>query len=118
MSNTNTYWNSKGKYQTVAMKLQDLIPGSGPVESPRKNKALEKLRKATNCYYDLYNNGLYNRARQFYQIFKIPAMEYRMGRYGFSEYLYNELEAKMDEIIENAAIEQGLNHLLLVKETA
>ena len=117
MLHTNTYWNSNGKYQAVAMKLLDLIPSSGEVEQPRKNKALEKLRKGINCYYDLYNNGLCNRASEFYHVYKIPSSHYRIGR-SFDDNLYEEVEAKMDVLIENAAIEQGLNHLLLVKEPA
>ena len=50
---TNTYWNSNGKYNALAEQLQALIPAEGAVAQPRKNKKLEKFRKAVNCYYDL-----------------------------------------------------------------
>ena len=55
-----SYWNNKGKYQTLSDKLSGLIPDSGSVKNTSKNRKLEKYRKACNCYYDLYNNGLCN----------------------------------------------------------
>ena len=73
----NTYWNHNGKHEALAAQLQALIPSEGQVVSPRKNKKLEKFRKAVNCYYDLYNNGLGNRANSFAKVFGIPSREYR-----------------------------------------
>lgn len=66
---SNTYWNNKGKYKTLADKLHELIPSMGEVANPKENPALEKYRKAVNCYYDLFNNGLCNRAKEFKQVF-------------------------------------------------
>lgn len=109
----NTYWNHKGKHQDFAEELRKLIPIEGEVPNKRKNPALEKFRKASNCYYDLYNNGLCNRAREFYGVFKIASSHFRyMGPYPrFMEELYVRVEAKMDEIIEAAMAEQALNLL-------
>lgn len=111
----NTYWESKGTYQTVAKKLQQLIPFEGTVKNPRKNRALEKMRKASNCYYDLYNNGLCNRAREFTAVFGFSSKPYQVyGRRGslirgyFTLPLYERVEEKMDEIIVAAALEQGI----------
>ena len=107
----NTYWNRKGKYQVAATLLHLRIPTEGPVAEPRKNRALEKFRVAQNCYYDLYNNGLCNRSAQFSRIFSIRPAGYKLPwhPYGrFSERLYEKTEAIMDEIIQAAAIEQGL----------
>ena len=108
--NTTTYWNHNGKYEFFAKKLQELIPAEGAVANPRKNKRLEKFRKAVNCYYDLYNNGLCNRASAFAKVFGIPAMEYRYnkGNYRFMACLYIETEQAMDKIVIEAAIEQGI----------
>jgi hypothetical protein len=107
----NTYWNSNGKFQAFAEHLRTLVPIEGEVPNKRKNPALEKFRKASNCYYDLYNNGLWNRAREFYGVFKIASGNYKYlsGRmYGpsFMEELYVEVEAKMDEIVLAAMDEQ------------
>lgn len=102
-----TYWNSKGKYQVVCDLLGEMVPDSGPVTGS-KNRALEKYRKACNCYYDLYNNGLINRATSFAKVFKIPASQYRIpGTYGrFGHYLYVQTEDVMNDIIVAAALEQ------------
>lgn len=111
----DTYWNNKGKYEEFAQKLQALIPFEGQVAQPRKNKKLEKFRKAVNCYYDLYNNGLCNRATSFAKVFGIPAREYRL-RGKFDRYdasLYADTEQVMDKIVYEAAVEQGFAPTLL-----
>ena len=106
----NTYWNHKGLYSVRAEKLQALLPASGSVEAPRKNPKLEKYRKAVNCYYDLYNNGLCNRIQEFRHVFGFAAGNYRTIRYNmtFDEFLYERTEERMDEIILDAAREQGI----------
>ena len=105
---TNTYWNSNGKYNALAEQLQALIPAEGAVANPRKNKKLEKFRKAVNCYYDLYNNGLCNRASAFAKVFGIAARDYRYVRsWRYMDCLYRETEEVMDKIVLEAAIEQG-----------
>lgn len=110
---TNSYWNHKGTHQDVINNLQALIPREGPVTG-RKNSKLERLRRAINCYYDLYNNGLCNRAQEFRAIFKIPSSHYRR-RVGqaqwsgsFDAHIYSLTEKAMDEIVLAAAQEQGL----------
>lgn len=103
----NTYWNNNGKYQEFVERLEALIPDSGAVNQPRKNRHLEKFRKAANCYYDLYNNGLFNHAEAFRRVFGIPSKHYKL--WGCGEYmpaLYAKTEAAMDEIILLAAMEQ------------
>lgn len=103
----NTYWTHNGKHQQLATQLEALIPDSGAVDQPRKNRHLEKFRRAANCYYDLYNNGLFNHASEFRRVFGIPSKHYKL--YGCGEYLqslYVKTEAAMDEIILLAAMEQ------------
>jgi hypothetical protein len=111
-ANKNTYWNSNGKHQSQAQLLQALLPCSGACVKPRgANRNLEKLRKAINCYYDLYNNGLGNRATQFYQVFGIPSSHYRYGvaRLKFDQEMYDAVEMKMNKLVDNAAIEQNIH---------
>ena len=109
-----TYWDSKGQYQAKANALRDLLPFFGPVPKGNTvNKQLEKFRKASNCYYDLYNNGLCNRAREFSTVFRIPGVpreiKQNYGRYDMiSKATADAIEARMDEIILAAAKEQGI----------
>lgn len=105
----NSYWNNNGRFQMYVEELEALIPSEGEVNEPRKNKALEKFRKASNCYYDLYNNGLCNRASEFREVFGIASTKYKekVGRYSsFVDELYDRVETVMDEIILNAVKEQ------------
>ena len=106
----NTYWGSKGKHQVYVDRLNDLVPHEGSVSEPRKNKALEKFRRASNCYYDLYNNGLCNRASEFREVFGIASSRYRLrDRYSwFAESMLELVEARMDDIVAAAAAEQGI----------
>ena len=108
----NTYWNHNGKYEAFAQFLHTLIPLEGTVDKPHKNKALEKFRKASNCYYDLYNNGLWNRASQFAKVFGIRSSHYKYlpgAHQTFMDELYKETEKKMDEIVLEAMLEQTPN---------
>ena len=105
----NSYWNNNGRFQMYIEELDALIPDAGEVNEPRKNKALEKFRVASNCYYDLYNNGLCNRASEFRRVFGIPSTKYweKVGHYSrFVDELYVLTEKVMDEIILNAVKEQ------------
>ena len=104
MTDTNTYWGNKGKHQSLADKLQKLIPDEGSVPEPDKNPKLERLRVAINCYYDLFNNGLCNRAREFRKVFGFAGTW--IAKQGFP--YHAPLEQKMDEFILAAAKEQGI----------
>ena len=109
----NTYWNNKGTYSELNTKLEKLIPVSGPVVNPAKNKALEKFRKASNAYYDIFNNGGCNRGRSIGKIFEGVMFyfgHYRRCNFGRMnwERIHAITEPKMDEIILAAAKEQGL----------
>lgn len=103
VNNNNTYWNGKGKHQAAADALQKLIPVEGAVPNARtKNAKLEKFRKAVNCYYDYYNNGLWNRAAEFRGVFGFP------GRNQPDAVVEPKLEAAMDAIVVAAAAEQNI----------
>ena len=53
----------------TADALYELIPAQGSVEFPRsKNKKLERFRVVSNVTYDVFNNGLGNRANQYTRV--------------------------------------------------
>lgn len=102
----NTYWNNKGKHQALYNKVSLLIPAQGEVPDGRgSNRALEKLRKAANCYYDLFNNGLCNRAAEFRRVFGFSGTWIVRAHYPYSE----QLETAMDKIVLEAVEEQGVH---------
>jgi hypothetical protein len=109
-----TYWNNKGTYQNIADALQGLIPALGEVpEGKTTNKALERFRRAQNCYYDLYNNGLCNRAREFSTLFRIPGVSREIKQNYGSNFLVSSatedaIDSKMDKFIMEAYCEQLL----------
>lgn len=110
LNTSDFYWSHKGKYQAAADKLQELIPSEGSVDRPYKNKKLEAFRKAANAYYDLYNNGGGNRAGSICKIFHVRMSDHKdyTRKYSYRQSLYDLVEARMDEIVAEAAIEQGI----------
>jgi len=105
----HTYWNHMGTFQSAAKALNKLIPAEGSVANPRsKNKKLEKFRKASNAYHDLYNNGLCNRADEFRRVFGFGATRYRYAFGRFYTTAYLRTEEQMDAIVAAAALEQGI----------
>lgn len=103
-----SYWENTGKYQQLTDKLEKLIPHEGSVANPETNKALEKFRIASNCYYDLFNNGLCNRAKEFRKVFKMAGTKLIKDGILKDGIQNSELESKMDTIIVEAAIEQDI----------
>ena len=109
-----SYWNNNGKYQALVSDLQKLIPTEGAIPDAGEHKELETFRIASNCYYDLYNDGLMNCASKFRKVFGIASSKYQLKdqEYDFSDSLYELTEAKMDEIIWEAAVEEfGISYV-------
>ena len=106
----NTYWCSKGKHESLKNELQPLIPAADAVPNADANPALEKFRVASNCYYDLYNNGLCNRAAEFRKVFGFSALKLMTRHRGLGRALTQKVidrtEKRMDEIILAAHAEQ------------
>ncbi len=102
-----TYWNSKGKYEGLIRQLQARVPISGPVQNADNNPKLDLFRRASGCYYDLYNNGLGNRFDEFPEVFGFEV-------HPFSETITQEIvdrtETAMDAIILAAYAEQFAAH--------
>lgn len=105
----SAYWDGDGTYQWAYEQLNKLIPAEGSVHNVAANPALERLREAANCYYDLYNNGLCNRARQFYAIFGFSGKKITNFPVGGS-YWEQMLDRRMDLLIIAACMEQGIPH--------
>jgi hypothetical protein len=98
------YWNNTGVYQEHSDALLKLIPEVGVCNNANQNPDLEKFRKAVNCYYDLYNNGLCNRAREFSILFRIPGVPREIRQnYGHnflvSSATEDAIDAKMDAFV-------------------
>ena len=104
---TNTYWNSNGTYQNLAKQLRSHVPFAGEITG-KGNKALEKFRKASNAYYDIFNNGGCNRAAQIRSIFKFGMTSMRLGKRFDWNAIHEKVEPIMDQIILAAAAEQGI----------
>jgi hypothetical protein len=99
-----TYWSHKGKYPAAKTALYKLIPNFGEVTAAGINPALEKFRVASNCYYDLYNNGLCNLADEFLEVFGfVPGSHDEL-----TKETVNQAERVMDRLIVKAAKEQGI----------
>lgn len=112
MARVNSYWDSNGKYQALYDKVKDLIPVEGAVPDARgKNRKLERLRVASNCYYDLFNNGLCNRAAEFRRVFGFGGSAIVKSRFQDT----SALEEQMDDIILAAALEQGMAKIVPIE---
>lgn len=117
----NSYWNSKGKHQDLYNKVVKFVPTMG--ECPKDKPKLERLRRAANCYYDLFNNGLGNRAGEFRRMFGFsPRKAYPCPRYGYrdidfeNEEMNTSLNETLDRLIVAAAIETGVLDLSTYNE--
>ena len=105
-----TYWDGNGRFQEMVEKLNTLIPAKGSVYKPRSlNRYLERFRKASNAYYDLFNNGGLNQSTAIrnYFDFNIGALNRIAGNYKW-EFAHQHTEPAMDRYIIDAAVEQGL----------
>ena len=112
-----TYWDGTGKFQAAYEELNKLIPVEGPCPDARgRNRKLDKMRRAANCYYDLFNNGLCNLAREFRREFGFGGKVIADVYYYSDCELLRRLEAKMDQIIYDAAVEQQLFQYLPTEE--
>lgn len=110
-----TFWAHTHELCPLADKLNELVPNSGSVKNPRKNPALERFRKASNAYYDVFNNGGINRGRSITHFFGPNVMdifrqERRMQRapWRMWERIHADTEPAMARIVQEAAVEQGV----------
>ena len=94
----------------------DNFPQQGEVADKKNNRALEKFRKAQNVTYDIFNNGLGNKAAQCFGALGIrkrdmPFEIYSGGRCVMParwERIEEMVEEAFTTIVIDAAKEQGL----------
>jgi len=96
------YWGGNGKHQELADKLEKLVPFQGKIEG-KQNRKLDKFRRASNAYYDLFNNGGGNRGDEIRRILKIRIRDANTLP---DEAVFAIVDPVMDQIILDAAQEQ------------
>lgn len=94
-----TFWEGTHPLDQLGRTLGKLIPPSGSVQDP----ALEKFRKASNAYYDLFNNGGCNRPQAIYAIFGVR--KYQYSRF-MNDTTASQIEDRMAAIVLAAFAEQ------------
>ena len=106
-------WGTNSGFKYLSDQLNDLIPFQGRCENPMsKNKHLERFRKAQNLLHDLFNNALMNRKSEFKSFFGFVPIN--TSRYSYPvtaerwTQVENEMAEHMNEIIFDAAAEQGV----------
>jgi len=119
MNMENTYWNNLGTHQALVEKLNLLIPAQGEIKGS-KNRNLDRFRKASNAYYDIFNNGGMNRGRAISSFFSSDVIFHLRQTHRTRGYfnadmernmwnrIHNIVEPKMDAIVLAAAREQNL----------
>ena len=120
MNYANTYWNNNGKYHFARKELHKLIEtvlreqvskGNGQTLPKDTHKALDKFRRASYCSYDLYNNGLFNESAEFRKVFGFSARShgYSWRKNDLPDSLVNATEAKFNELLVKACLEQNID---------
>jgi hypothetical protein len=111
MEKTDNYWAGNGRFQALQNALWELIPPCGEVAEHRRNPKLEKFRRAAKVYYDMFNNGLCNRAREFKPIFGFAAGKYRRPEYRYSIYDFDRIVGPMDEVMDRIILEAAAEQI-------
>lgn len=102
----NTFWASTHELSPLYQRLWRRVPNHGSVEHPRgRNRQLERLRIASNAYYDIFNNGGENRPGEIARYFG-PGIRglCRAQRWNL---IHERIEARMASYVLAAAHEQG-----------
>ena len=108
-------WGVRNDVKHLVDALQHKLPAMGMVKNANKNRCLEKFRKAQNVTYDIFNNGLINRAKSLKVLGlkkdDLPLPEY-YGRDSYFPGNWDRVEFLVSEaftpIVRAAAIEQGI----------
>tara|TARA_B110000444_G_C18634515_1_gene498467 strand:- start:256 stop:606 length:351 start_codon:yes stop_codon:yes gene_type:complete len=105
----NCSWGVNAGFKNLADKLNELLPFDGKCENARTtSKKLDKFRRAQNCVYDLFNNGLCNRRGEFRRMFD----GYSPAQTHMTDMAWHNTEQRVEEmltpIILEAAKEQGI----------
>lgn len=96
----DNYWSCRGRYQSLARKLAELIPVMGEVENAEQRPELERFRLSQNYYYDIFNNGVCNYEDEIWEMFRITPDDADVR--ADEENLFKRTEPVMDAIILDA----------------
>ena len=96
----DNYWSDRGRYQSLANRLADLIPPMGEVENAEQRPELERFRLAQNYYYDIFNNGVCNYEEEIREMFRVTPEDADIE--ADEEKLFKRTEPVMDAIILDA----------------
>ena len=99
------YWEGTGTYDALNEKLEALVPASGSVHDPENNPKLERFRRMSNAYCDLFRNGGGNPCQKTAYFF--PKTISLARRFNWDS-VFNITEPIMDKAILLAAKEQGV----------
>ena len=108
----DTPWGLNIGFERLQEKLEKLIPHSGRCEFPNsKNKHLDKLRRAQNAAYDLFNNGLCNKKGLFKKIYgwSVDRSDIRYANKSDWAFWERKVEKVLTPLIIAAAKEQGVS---------
>lgn len=104
----SSYWNHTGFHQRKLDILKTHFPDAGPVKLAGNRPEIERLRKALNCYVDLYTNKLQLKAQSFCSIFGFRSSDFLEDKDNriYSDGFYRRVEDAMDSMIMQAWLEQ------------
>ena len=108
-----SFWKNNHELSALYAVLNEKIPAFGSCD--KKSPKLEKLRKASNLYYEVMNNGGINTMHGFKATFGYSASYVRRAIRINSEVGnftgYNRLVADMDKTIAGLVIESAQEQL-------
>uniref|UniRef100_A0AAU8HY73 Uncharacterized protein n=1 Tax=Rhizobium phage LG08 TaxID=3129229 RepID=A0AAU8HY73_9CAUD len=108
-----SFWNGNHKLSKVVHALDDLVDNKADFETGEikgsKNKHLNNFRKASNAYYDIFNNGGMNRARLINSIFGLSSSRVKTYvRCNMWDMLMDHCDPIVENLVKLAAEEQGI----------
>jgi len=97
-------WGCTPLTQHLANEINalEIFPAQGEVEDKKNNPALEKFRKAQNVVYDIFNNGLGNRAHQCVGALGIRKRDMPFEIWSGNECVMPTRWERIEEIVEEA----------------
>jgi hypothetical protein len=106
------YWTGDSIHQGLYAALMELVPVQGEAAGVGQQK-LNKFIAANRVYYDIFNNGGFNRGRSVFPTFGVRLSDYRFTTIGHlpNGRSYNYKELRFDRIEE--ALEEPFTKILL-----
>lgn len=104
----NSYYNHQGNYSSLLIKVYEKLPKNCIYDDIDDKKDFKHLHRAIKCYCDLHNKNFLQWGSDYFEIFRIKSILYRLNSpLYFGVVFYYLTEAMLDRFIISAAIEQG-----------